>query len=180
MNDSDEAYILGVDNGKSGYMSLWCPKSSELWTSKISTAKGALWRRIKHFEDDARLKDYRPEDILNNIEQALDISSGNLFVVLEEPLSNTIRSKNTKSIQDMHRAIGIWQCICSFKGILPFGVHPVTWKSHFGLFGKEKDASLVFAKKLMPNYNFRSTDAADSFLIAKYFEYYLVVEGYSK
>lgn len=160
--------VMGVDNGKSGAIAVLLEDFS-LLLSDMPTGKGALKRRFLHCDADNSLNDYRPREILELIDHALAIDQ-DLHVIIEEPAANMLgRGRSRMStLQDLSRALGIWEAVCDQRQLVPLLVSAQTWKAHWGLHGKGKEGSLAKASSLHP-LDWPSPDHAEAYLIARWY-----------
>jgi hypothetical protein len=168
-------FAIGIDNGKLGAVSLYRPETNEVWFFTTPTGPGALWRRVKHVKNDNYLKDYRPDQMLDGIKQMIDLAGGvdQLVVAIETPLANTFAKTTRGTSQDNFRGLGIWQTVLSLSGLVPYGVHPTTWKSKMGLLKMDKAYWQDLAQKKFPGVEFETVDQAEATMIACYAARYL-------
>lgn len=158
--------VLGIDNGKSGYMA--GVHGEELFLCPTPAGNGSLKRRLLHVKKDNAARDYRPKEMLSAIDQYLAIDS-KMVVILEEPTAGFKKGKSSAgSRQDLFRGVGIWEAVLAMRDLVPILVHPTSWKAYFKLVGQPKEASMAKASEYF-DIQWPCDDAADATLLALFF-----------
>jgi len=158
--------VLGIDNGKSGYMA--GIHGDDIYLMPTPVGKGSLKRRLLHVEKDNKAVDYRPKQMLEALDYFLSIDK-NIVAVLEEPTAGFKMGKsNAGARQDLFRGVGVWEAVLAMRDIVPILVHPTSWKTYFRLVKQPKEVSIDRANEYF-DVDWPSDDAADATLLALFF-----------
>lgn len=90
------------------------------------------------------------------------------------PMGNGGRAGNTMHSQgSLMRSRGIVEAVCDIARVPVVWVQPQTWKRHYGLLGKDKDAGRLCALSLFPRLQDdlrrkKDHNRGDSLLLARY------------
>tara|TARA_Y100000310_G_scaffold345340_1_gene463935 strand:- start:7851 stop:8306 length:456 start_codon:yes stop_codon:yes gene_type:complete len=119
---------------------------------------------------------YSAKTPLTIIDQDLALENLKIFkptVYIEKV--NSRPGQGVVSVFTFGKSYGVWLGLCSAHNMKVVEVTPQKWKKHFGLIGKDKQASIDKAKELFPNVDLKpgrlrvdSDGIAESILICKY------------
>lgn len=162
------AFYLGIDNGQKGFFAFYNSETRKLNLATMPTRKGKQSPRLLHLQKDETEWDYdisAIRDLLKTCRK--QAGKKRLVAVTEEPRMKG-RVGNAKAIVSLARGLGIFESCCQEKKIDLFQVHPSSWKSHFKIIGRPKEASIEIANEIWPKGHFPTPDAADAALLAYY------------
>ena len=145
---------LGIDPGLKGFLCLLHGEAHTFFPMPVKVEnKGKTKRKVVDYDEIYFL--------LHKISEEAE----DLTVVIES------QQQNSKTLM----AQGEFQMACRSLGIQFVTVHPMTWKSHFKLIGKEKIGSVEYVECIYGIHcrgkNGGALDGmSDAFLIAKYWK----------
>lgn len=177
-------YVLGIDNGLSGYVCLLKKDTGEYRFIPTPITSPSFIRSELHFEETEGGREYDVERMLKITRAAAKVSNGCCVGIIEDTIAthNGVGKSRTtmKSRESLMKGKTLWGVALKLAGIDPLlTVAPSRWKSQMGLLGKDRDKtdSIRLAQSFgvsLPVLTFPrkppeiSHDAADAFLLAKW------------
>lgn len=161
--------ILSVDNGRQGYVTLIDAVTGDILQAPTPSKVGRLSVRLIHEDRDDESEDYDFIGMKQIVTDATVAASGAVVGVIEQPLAGFSGRSAAQTRQDNFRALGLWEAAFGANSVPLYVVHPSSWKAKYDIRGKGKDAAIWKAKELLPGVHWPSVDAADSYLVGRYF-----------
>lgn len=130
-------YVVGIDNGYSGYVCLmergsrrYTLKPTPLQAERLCRPSADLWSA----ESSEGSRDYDFMAMQRLLKTASVVSKGAVVAVIEEPISrSTDRKTNFDSVAALIRGFGLWSGACALAEIPLFSIAPTSWKADLGL-----------------------------------------------
>jgi len=181
MRDSNDWYILGIDNGFGGYACLLNVGTGSYRFIPTPIKKGLITLPELRIEDELDSPEYDFVSMSKIAAAAAKVSGGACVAVIEETISthsqgSQANATSARSRDSLLRGKSLWGAACELAGIQSFAVSPSRWKAGMSLINTAKSASVELAEQMgvvIPRSagpkSKLSPDAAESFLIAKWF-----------